>query len=83
MTLQIILLPQALEDLEEVMDPLWTKLMDKIQLLKEFPSLGPPLDGLYLGYRALTVGIFRVMYRIVSDQAIEVAYVRHCKRDLP
>ena len=80
--MRIYLLPQAVEDLEAVHDPLYSKLIAKIQLLKEFPSLGPALYGPFAGYRALTVDLFRVIYRIVTDEHLEVAYIRHCKRKL-
>ncbi len=80
---QIDLLPQAISDLEAIKEPLFSKVVVKIRLLKEFPSLGPALYGPLTGYRALTVDLFRIVYRAVSDDLLEIAYIRHCKRRMP
>ncbi|MBI2915671.1 MAG: type II toxin-antitoxin system RelE/ParE family toxin [Elusimicrobia bacterium] len=80
--MKIILLPQAQEDLNKIYDPLLTEVCEKILLLKEYPHWGASMSGPFRGYRSFVVSIFRVVYRIVSRERIEVAYVRHCRRDL-
>jgi plasmid stabilization system protein ParE len=80
---KIHLLPQAVEDLDEIRDPQFSEVVARIQLLREFPSLGPVMDGFYLGYRCLTVGLFRVIYQVASKGDVEVAYIRHGRRELP
>ena len=80
---EVYLLPQAQEDLDIIRDPLWTEIIEKISLLKEYPLWGAPMDGPFMGYRSFVVDIFRIIYRIPSDKRIEIAYIRHCKRKLP
>ena len=38
----------------------------------------------FAGYRALLAAknTYRIVYRIVSDELIEVAYIRHCARQI-
>ena len=79
---EVYFLAQAQEDLDPVKDPLWTEIIEKIELLKEYPLWGAPMDGPFTGYRSFVVGIFRVVYKVISDRRIEIAYIRHCKRNL-
>ena len=79
---EVFLLPQALEDLDAVRDPLFTEIVERIQWLKEHPFWGAAMDGPFTGYRSFVVGIFRVVYRVISEKRIEIAYIRHCKRNL-
>jgi len=81
--LQIVLLPQVIEDLDEIEDPMFSRLLKKIQLLAEFPQLGSAMVGSYIGYRCLVVDFFRIVYRVIGNKAIEVAYVRHGRRAKP
>jgi len=77
---KVYLLPQAEAELGGIADPLFSMVVHKLELLGSFPLLGPALEGPLSGYRTLTVGLFRVIYRIVREERIEVAYIRHCKR---
>jgi plasmid stabilization system protein ParE len=78
--MNVILLPQAQSDLLEIAEPLFSKIIHKFELLESFPLLGPLLGGPLTGYRALTVGIFRAIYRIIEDDHIKIFYIRHCRR---
>ena len=78
----IVLLPQAQEDLDEIYDPLFSEIIKRIELLKEYTYWGAPMDGPFTGYRSFIVGIFRVIYKIVKEERIEIAYIRHCRRNL-
>jgi plasmid stabilization system protein ParE len=81
--LKVILLPQAQEDLDAIFDPLLSRIVRRLQLLKAAPELGAPMMGRFQGYRSTVVGMFRIVYRIRrrrANQVIEVAYIRHCRR---
>ena len=78
---EVYLLPQAQEDLNAVRDPLFSEIMGRIQWLRDYPFWGAPMDGPFMGYRSFVVGMFRVLYRIPSEKRIEIAYIRHCKRN--
>jgi hypothetical protein len=36
--------------------------------------------GPFDGYRSTVVGMFRIVYRVLLADTIEVAYVRNCRR---
>lgn len=78
---KIVLLPQAREDLDRIHDPLFSKVIEKIEILRDYPHWGASMEGPFIGYRSFIVGIFRVVYRVISDDLIEIAYIRHCRRD--
>lgn len=80
--MKIVLLPQAQEDLDIIFEPLLTEILEKLELLEEYPYWGAAMDGPYTGYRSFVVDIFRIVYKIVSENRIEIAYIRHCKRSL-
>ena len=82
MAREVYLLPQAQEDLDIIRDPLFSAILERIQWLAEYPLWGASMDGPFSGYRSFVVGLFRVVYKVVSDHRIEVAYIRHCKRRL-
>jgi len=44
--------------------------------------MGPAMFDAFQGYRALLAvkNTYRLIYRIISDDLIEVAYIRHCAR---
>ena len=80
--MKVIFLPQAEENLLAITEPLFTKMVEKIRLLESFPLMGPAMDDELAGYRGLTIDIFRVLYRVIPDRHVEIAYIRHCKRNL-
>jgi len=53
-------------------------------MLRELPEMGAPMIDAFEGYRSLLVARnrYRVVYRVVSDDLVEVAYVRHCARQI-
>lgn len=53
-------------------------------MLREFPELGAPMLDAFQGYRSLLAARnqYRVVYRIVADDLVEVAYIRHCARQM-
>jgi len=80
---EIIFLPQAVLDLEEISEPLLSEIRSRIGLLIEFPYLGPVLEEEYEGFRCLNVGIVRVYYHVASEGNISILYIRHQKRQFP
>jgi plasmid stabilization system protein ParE len=78
--LKIVLLPQAQKDLDAIFDPLLSRIVRRLRLLERFPESGAVMIGPLDGYRSTVVGIFRIVYRIVSAETLEVAYLRNCRR---
>ena len=72
---KIVLLPQAAEDLDAIQEPLYSEILRKIRLLQDFPQLGAVMQEAFQGYRSLVAAPFRVIYRIASEDRIEVAYI--------
>jgi plasmid stabilization system protein ParE len=78
--LKVVLLPQAQRDLDEIFEPVLTRVVRRLRLLERFPELGAAMVGPLRGYRSTPVDMFRIVYRVATKKTIEVAYIRHCKR---
>ena len=82
---EIILRPQAQKDLDALRPKspqTIEEILTKIELLFEFPEMGPRMDRAYQGYRQILCGNYRIIYEIISLHRIEIAYIRHCSRQL-
>lgn len=77
--MRVVLLAQAREDLDGILDPLLSRVLHRLEVLKEFPEMGAPLAGPFAGYRSTVVDLFRIVYRLLPHGVIEVAYVRDCR----
>jgi mRNA-degrading endonuclease RelE of RelBE toxin-antitoxin system len=79
---KVRLLPRAEKELQALPSPIQDQIISKLELLRDFPELGPAMFDAFHGYRALLVArnTYRVIYRIASEDLIEVAYIRHCAR---
>lgn len=79
---KVKLLPRAVKELEALPSPIQDQIINKLELLGEFPFMGPAMFDTFEGYRALLVAKnrYRVIYRIVSDGTVEIAYIRRCSR---
>lgn len=79
---RVKLLPRAQKELEALPLAVQDQIIAKLELLRDFPEMGPAMFDAFQGYRALLAArnTYRMIYRIVSDDLIEVAYVRHCAR---
>ena len=79
---RIKLLPRAEKELKALPLALQDQIISKLELLRDFPEMGPAMFDAFAGYRALlaTKNTYRIVYRIVSDDEVEVAYLRHCAR---
>lgn len=78
--MKIVLLHQAADDLDEIIDPLYSDIIHKLEVLKSYPMLGVAMTGPFAGYRSLAVDFFRIVYRIQNKDTIEIAYIRDCRR---
>jgi plasmid stabilization system protein ParE len=76
------LLPRAEKELDALPSAIQDQIISKLELLRDFPELGPAMFDAFQGYRALLAAknTYRVIYRVVRDDLIEVAYIRHCAR---
>lgn len=77
---RVKLLPRAQAELEAMPPAVQDHIIAKLDLLRDFPELGPAMLDAFMGYRALlaTRNTYRIVYKIISDDLIEVAYIRHC-----
>lgn len=82
MSRKVKLLPRAQKDLEALPLAVQDQIVAKVELLRDFPEMGPAMFDAFQGYRALLAArnTYRIVYRVVSDELIEVAYIRHCAR---
>ncbi len=81
-TRKIKLLPRAEKELSALPPQIQDQIIAKLELLYDFPELGPAMIDAFQGYRALLAArnTYRIIYRIVSDELVEIAYIRHCAR---
>ncbi|MBI2337349.1 MAG: type II toxin-antitoxin system RelE/ParE family toxin [Deltaproteobacteria bacterium] len=79
----LFLRPQAQADLDAIRkysSKNFYEIIDKIEYLKEFPEMGPAMDRAYQGFRQVLCREYRIIYETISDERIEIAYIRHCSR---
>lgn len=79
---EVKLLPRARKELEALPSAVQDQIIAKLDLLYDFSEIGPAMFDAFQGYRALLAArnSYRIIYRIVSEDLIEVAYIRHCAR---
>jgi len=79
---KVKLLPRAQKELEAIPSAIQDQIIAKLDLLCDFPEIGPAMFDAFQGYRALLAArnSYRIVYRIISEDLIEVAYIRHCAR---
>ena len=79
---KVRLLPRAQKELEALPLAIQDQIIAKLEHLREFPEMGAAMFDAFQGYRALLAAKnnYRIVYRVVSDNLVEVAYIRHCAR---
>jgi mRNA-degrading endonuclease RelE of RelBE toxin-antitoxin system len=79
---KVKLLPRAEKELQALPSAIQDQIISKLELLRDFPELGLAMFDAFQGYRALLAArnTYRVIYRIVSDNLIEVAYIHSTAR---
>lgn len=80
--MKVVLLPQARGELDAIADPLYTRVLKRLDALEKFPEFGAPMTGPFAGWRSTVVDFFRIVYRI-GPRHLEVAYIRDCRRRPP
>ncbi len=80
--MKVVLLPQAQEDLDAIAEPLFSKVVKRLQALRRYPALGAAMSGPFSGYRSTLVNFYRIIYKQPTQDTILIAYIRHCRRDL-
>lgn len=81
---KVKLLPRAQNDLDALPLAIQDQIVAKLELLRDFPEIGAAMFDAFQGYRALLAAknSYRIVYRIISDDLVEVAYIRHCARQM-
>ena len=81
---KVKLLPRAQRELEALPLAIQDQIIAKLELLPDFPEIGAAMFDAFQGYRALLAAknTYRIVYRMVSDDLVEVAYIRHCARQM-
>jgi plasmid stabilization system protein ParE len=77
-------LPRAEKDLLALPSSLQDEILNKTDLLSRFPQMGQRMERAYQGYRYLLAGRnqYRLIYKTTSPSLVEIAYIRHCKRQM-
>lgn len=72
MSVQIVFLDDALDDLRRVGPSNVPPILAKLEILETNPEAGAPLGGVLTGYRKLVVGnnTWRIVYRIQNDAVV-------------
>ena len=77
-------LPRAEKDFLALAPALQDEILHKVELLTQFPEMGPKMERAFQGYRFLLAGKknYRIIYRIKTPTLVEIAYIRHCRRQI-
>lgn len=79
---KVKLLPRAQKELETLPLAIQDQIIAKLEYLREYPEMGAAMFDAFQGYRTLLAAknSYHIVYRIVSNDLVEVAYIRHCAR---
>lgn len=60
------------------------RVLAQLELLREYPEMSAPMLDAFREYRSLLAvrRTYRIVYRIVAADLIEVAYIRDCSRQV-
>lgn len=78
--MKVVLLPQAAKDLDAIYDPVYSRVLKRLRYLSRMPYLEPAMVGPFADYRSTVVAMFRIVYRVVEPETVEIAYIRRCRR---
>lgn len=75
-------LPRAERDFFALPEAIQDEILEKAELLSQFPRMGVPLERAYGGYRSVMAGRnwYRIVYLVKPPRTVEIAYIRHCRR---
>jgi plasmid stabilization system protein ParE len=77
-------LPRAEKELLTFAPELQDEIIHKLEMLEQFPHLGIRMEQAFSGYRCLLAGRnrFRIIYKVRNSDLVEIAYIRHCRRQI-
>ncbi len=70
---------RALRDIRKMAPAAERQIEVVLDELIDEPQAGDRLNGEWGGYWKLRTGDYRIVYRVVDRDAVEVQYVRHCR----
>lgn len=81
---EVRFLKSAEKEYQDLTSLIQNDILEKAVTLAEFPFCGPLMGRSYQGYRYLLAfrRQYRIIYRVLEDETVEIAYIRHCKRQL-
>lgn len=81
---KVKLLPRAVKDLLELPKDTQEEILNKMELLESFPEMGSKMEKAFENYRCLLAvkNRYRIIYKVKSAHLVEVAYIRHCRRQM-
>ena len=84
MARKVKLLPRAQKELQALPPAIQDQIVAKLELLRDFPEMGAAMFDAFQGYRAILAAKnnYRIVYRVISNDLVEVAYIRHCARQM-
>lgn len=84
MARKVKLLPRSQKELEAFPPAIQDQIVAKLELLRDFPEMGAAMFDAFQGYRAILAAKnnYRIVYRVISNDLVEVAYIRHCARQM-
>lgn len=84
MARKVKLLPRAQKELEALPPAIQDQIIAKLEILRDFPEMGAAMFDAFQGYRAILAAKnnYRIVYRVISNDLVEVAYIRHCARQM-
>lgn len=84
MARKVKLLPRAQKELEALPPAIQDQIIAKLEILRDFPEMGAAMFDAFQGYRAILAAKnnYRIVYRVISNDLVEVAYIRHYARQM-
>lgn len=79
---KLLMAREAVTDFLLITEPLRSEVIERLKLLRRFPSIGGVVPAEVPEVRATTVGAFRIFYRVTA-RGVEVIFIRHSKRRVP
>ncbi len=78
---KILFSEKVYEDFQEIPSPISSIILDNIEMLKNFPFMGKPVESkTWEGYQ-LIVKDYRIIYTVdEQNETVEIYHIRHGKR---
>ena len=76
----IFWLPQATKDLALLPHQIQESVFKKVDLLEDFPLMGPAMFGAFQGYRSLLMSPYLIIYKTKLGGRLEICRIIHGRR---